>query len=173
MLGYRLSVLSFATCGFFSAIMALPVAQAQDATVAYLSGNLPECMGRSGAIGVINSQVADWEDSTANGFLARAHVRGPIIDLFEDQTGHNHFGVQIGATPEIAVEVIYSQDFGDLPDLQLGMIVEACGDYITSTEATQRYPASPDRGILHWVHRSDSRNHESGYVAVNGVVYGD
>lgn len=33
-------------------------------------------------------------------------------------------------------------------------------------------PPSPDGAILHWVHRSPSARHDSGFVVIDGVVCG-
>ena len=125
----------------------------------------PECLANGHALAVNDSDVEQWEDSAANQFHSRAHVQGTIIQIFPDQTGHRHFSVQIGATAEDAVEVIYNQSFGALPSLVVGAKVEACGDYINDR-------SSPDKAILHWVHKSDTPAHPSGYVAIDGRVYG-
>ena len=62
---------------------------------------------------------------------------------------------------------------GAIPKIQKGMSVEACGDYITSTQTTAQYPASPDGAILHWIHKNPKPGgHASGYVEVDNVIYG-
>jgi hypothetical protein len=62
--------------------------------------------------------------------------------------------------------------FGATPTVQVGDTVEACGDYITSYAQGGGYAASPSGALIHWIHRSDSANHPSGYLMVNGVLYG-
>ena len=126
---------------------------------------LPVCLANDRPLDVNDAQVEGWEDTSNNHFQARAHVKGTIIAIFADRTGHKHFSVQIGATTEDAIEVIYNQSFGPLTTLAIGAEVEACGDYISDR-------AAPDKAILHWVHRSDSPSHPAGYVAINGVPYG-
>jgi hypothetical protein len=94
------------------------------------------------------------------------------IHVIRDHTGHTHFEMQIGPNSDDTIEVVYNQSFGELPPLNPGMEVEVCGDYITT--ANQGHGSSPDGAIIHWVHKSPAGNgHPSGYVAVNGVVYGD
>ena len=126
---------------------------------------LPTCLANDRPLDVNDSQVEGWEDTSNNNFRARAHVKGSVIAIFADQTGHKHFSVQIGATTKDAIEVIYNQSFGPLTTLAIGADVEACGDYISDRSA-------PDKAILHWVHKSDTPSHPAGYVAINGVLYG-
>ena len=71
------------------------------------------------------------------------------------------------------IEVIYNNQFGAMPRLAPGQIVEACGDYITSNRPNGHYPASPDGAILHWVHFNPAdQGHEDGYVVVDGRLTG-
>ncbi|MBC7658246.1 MAG: hypothetical protein H7249_00905 [Chitinophagaceae bacterium] len=134
------------------------------------TSSAPACLDtRGNPLAINDAQVETWEDSTSNGYAGRAHIQGPISRIFPDATGHNHISVQIGATPEDAIEVIYNESFGALPPLTVGQTLEACGDYITSLNAGKH--GSPDNAILHWVHKSTS-SHKSGYIVVNGVVYG-
>ena len=132
---------------------------------------MPPCLANGSPLAQNDAQVETWEDTTANQFLSRGHIAGKIVAIYPDHNGHKHFGVQIGASAEDAIEVIYNLSFGALPPLAVGMDVEACGDYITSTAPSGPYPASPDQAILHWVHGSHS-HHPAGYVAIQGVVYG-
>lgn len=134
----------------------------------------PDCLDTSGnAVPVNNSQVMQWEYNTPNQFLARGHVQGTFVQSYADENGHNHFELQIGSDPADTIEIVYNIDFGALPELQAGMQIEACGDYITSTAQAGSYPPSPDRAIIHWVHRNpSSHGHPSGYVDINGVLYG-
>ena len=120
----------------------------------------------------MNAQVLQWKLTTPNQFLARALVEGRIVQIYADATGHNHFAIQIGQRPTEILEVIYSQDFGALPQLHVGSVVMACGDYITSTAQVGHLPPSPAGGIIHWIHASDSPRHASGYLMVDNVVYG-
>ena len=134
---------------------------------------IPTCFDTNHVVLEINNiQVEYWKTTTPNQFHSRAHVRGPVVRIYNDHSGHNHISVQIGRTADVAIELIYNQEFGALPDLAVGAEVETCGDYITSTAQSGGYPASPDGAIVHWVHRSTRPGHESGYVAISGVVYG-
>ena len=138
-----------------------------------LADVIPECMSHGTAIPVDNQQVITWEKSTANAFLARGHVSGTIDQLFPDRNGHNHFEITIGPNPTDKLEVVYSIAFGPLQPLAVGMTVEACGDYITSTAQTGSYPPSPSGAIIHWIHRNPSgHGHDSGFIVVNGTLGG-
>jgi hypothetical protein len=138
-----------------------------------LADTAPDCLGSNGqSIGVDNNQVLQWETSTPNQFLARAHVSGTIVQLYPDHSGHNHFAIQIGPGNTDLLEIVYNQDFGNNLQPSVGDQVEACGDYITSTQQAGPYPASPCNAILHWVHESDTPKHPSGFLMINGQLYG-
>lgn len=82
--------------------------------------------------------------------------------------------MQIGQNSYDTIEVIYNEMFGKVPSMQIGAQVEACGDYITAKAINGKYRASPDGAILHWVHESTRPgSHASGYMMIDGVVYGD
>ena len=133
---------------------------------------LPNCLDNSGKIlPVNNAQVLKWKTSTQNQFHGRGHVQGELVQAYSNYTGHNHFEIQIGPNSSDTIEIVYNESFGALPRLQPGMSVEICGDYITT--GTQGKTGSPDGAILHWVHNSNSASHPSGYVAIDGVAYGD
>lgn len=133
----------------------------------------PDCLDNSGqSIPVINSQVLQWETTTPNQTLERAHVSGSIVQIFPDHSGHSHFAIQIGPNSSDQLEVVYNQDFGTVPTPTVGDQVEACGDYITSTAQSGPYPASPCNAIIHWVHEDPHGKHPGGYLMINGVVYG-
>ena len=131
------------------------------------------CYSGNQEIGINNEDVITWSDSTKNGFHSRGHISGTIIEVFHSSSSHKHISVQIGASEEDAVEVIYNESFGRLPQLVPGMTIEACGDYITSTAQTGWTPSSPDRAVIHWVHHSPSINHDSGFVIIDGSLYGN
>ena len=135
------------------------------------AGVLPNCLANGQVLPVNNAQVIQWKTTTQNQFLARGHIKGVLAHMYPDHSGHTHMEVMLDANRADAIEVIYNQSFGALPQLQPGMVIEACGDYVTSDAPTAQYPASPDGAILHWVHRSNG-GHDSGYVAINGVLFG-
>ncbi|MGZ3650054.1 MAG: hypothetical protein ACXVB9_10925 [Bdellovibrionota bacterium] len=133
----------------------------------------PDCIDRGVNLQVNNEQVIQWKSSTRNQFQARAHVAGPITAVYPDHSGHHHFQIQLDKIQGDTLEVIFNEDFGAVPALTTGMNVEACGDYITSNAPSGPYPASPDNAIIHWVHASPNpNNHPSGFMMVDGVVYG-
>jgi hypothetical protein len=141
---------------------------------AFASDPVPDCIGDDGStIPVINQQVLYWKQNTANEYLARAHVQGQIVKLLPNETGHNHFEIQIGTDSSDILEVIYDYEFGKLPKLAVGDMIEACGDYITSYAEGNGYKPSPAGALIHWIHISDEPDkHASGYTMVNGSVYG-
>jgi hypothetical protein len=134
--------------------------------------NLPSCTASGQSLPVNNADVVNWKHTTHNQFHSRAHIQGLILQVFPDHSGHHHFEVKVGGGATDTVEVIYNEDFGSLPSVNVGDRLEACGDYITSNAQAGHYPPSPDGAIVHWVHMSPSPNHESGYIAINGVAYG-
>lgn len=125
-----------------------------------------------------NDQVLRWKATSKNQFHARARVQGKVVRIYPDRNGHEHFSIQIGPKSGDTIEVVYNQNFGAVPEPEVGMDVEACGDYITSTGPApapggKTYPASPDGAIIHWVHFAPSRSgHTSGYLVVGGVLTG-
>lgn len=131
------------------------------------------CMANGVPISLNNEQVLEWKKSTPNQFRERGHVSGVVARVFPNKNHHNHFEIQIGSRPNDGLEVVYNMHFGPLPEIQTGMKVEACGDYITSTDQAGPYPPSPSGAIIHWVHVNPSgRGHDSGYLMIDGVLYG-
>lgn len=124
------------------------------------------------SIPIENDQVLEWKKTTRNLFKDRTHVIGYVVKIYPDRNDHNHFSIQIGDGKSDTLEVVYNKDFGKLPALRLGDEVEACGDYITSTKAG-KYPVSPDRAIIHWVHSANKDFHQDGFLIINGVLYGN
>jgi len=133
----------------------------------------PACLDDNGSvIAVIDDQVVQWKTSEPNGQLLRAHISGPIVKLYPNQSGHAHFSVKIGTGPKDTLEVIYNLSFGAIAHVAVGMQVEACGDFINSYAPENGYQASPDGAIIHWIHKSDSQSHKGGFLEINGVLYG-
>ena len=121
-----------------------------------------------------NEQVLQWRTSTRDQFQSRALVQGVISNIYPDKTGHAHFAVNLDQAGGGDIEIIYNEEFGALPDLQPGMSVIACGDYITAGPRS-RLP-SPMGAIIHWVHYNpgnrDGGVHPNGYVLINGRIFG-
>jgi hypothetical protein len=131
----------------------------------------PDCLDRGTPLPVDNAKVIAWKSTTQNQFQARAHLQGPIKQVYPDHSGHHHFEIQLDDADTI--EIIFNEDFGAVPTLHAGMQVEACGDYITSIAQSGPYPASPDGAIVHWVHMSPNLSrHPSGYLVIDSVLYG-
>ena len=139
------------------------------------AASVPACLSQSGQrLEVDNARTIELERTTPNQYVTQAHVQGVISDLYPDRNGHQHFAIQFPGTA-VGIEVVYNAGFGDLPDLRVGMTVEACGEYITSNQPTDRYPASPMGAIIHWVHRNPHPRpgaHPSGFLVINGQICG-
>lgn len=137
-----------------------------------------ECKGDGvGNIGINNDQVLKWKESTPNQFKARAHVMGRIVNTLLDRQSHLHIEIDLNDGPQVArnehLEVIYNKKFGGVPPYRAGMILQACGDYITATKSTGSYKPSPVGAIIHWVHMSpDPQRHAGGFLAIDGQVTG-
>jgi hypothetical protein len=129
---------------------------------------IPACLDEHGKpIVNSNTQVLNYLHSTKKGFTARALVTGVLTNRYNDQTGHAHFAIDMNGDKKGDLEVIYQRDTGDIPALQVGMQISACGDYITDPKG------SPNGGIIHWVHCiSRPGNHPDGYITINGKLYG-
>lgn len=132
-----------------------------------------DCLDKSQPVPIDNAEVLNWKDSTNNQFLARAHIEGTLTKVYPQKSGHTHFEVKIGPKPTDTIEAVYNNSFGKLPALKSNMKIEACGDYITSTQETPQYPPSPDGAIIHWIHRNPKPSgHDSGFLMIDGVPYG-
>ncbi len=134
---------------------------------------VPACLSKGVNLQINNAQVIQWKSSTQNQFLARAHVKGSLTRIYPDHSGHHHFEIQLDNNAQDTLEVVYNEGFGATPAVRVGDMVEACGDYITSDAPTSQYPASPDGAIIHWIHNSPNpASHPSGFLMINGVLYG-
>ena len=135
---------------------------------------IPNCYDNSHhEIPIDDEQVSRWEKTTPNQFLTRAHIQGVLTKVYQKKNRHMHFKIDFRPYSTGTIEGIYNDEFGALPVLHPGMLVEACGDYITSTQATEKFPASPDGAIIHWIHENPSKHgHPSGFLVIDGVVYG-
>lgn len=143
------------------------------------AANLPDCLDRHGhPLPVNNGRPLEWKISTRNRFRARAHVQGVVVsdDRFADRNGHYHFAIEVTDSGEHGLlEVVFNEEFGSLPRLREGMHIEACGDFINSSGRGGRggeLPPSPAGAIIHWLHHDPGGGHPSGYIAVNGNVFG-
>ncbi len=135
---------------------------------------VPECPAFGKALPVNNEQVLHWKKNTPNQYRDRGNVMGPVVRVFADRNGHEHFEIQIGPEPTDVVEVVYNVQFGAVPEVKVGMMAQACGDYITSTAPAGPYLASPSGAIVHWVHMNPRGNkHDPGFMMLDGLLYGN
>jgi hypothetical protein len=138
------------------------------------SRQAPPCMSRSESVPINDEQALQWKVSTPNQFKARGHISGVLVKEYPEATAHGHMQVRIGPNLTDTIEVIYNEDFGAIPQaIPPGAQIEACGDYITSNEATPQYKPSPDGALIHWLHRSPRpESHDGGFLIIDGSVYG-
>ena len=136
-------------------------------------GGSDTCMDHGNTLSVDNEQALQWKAQQQSGFQSRVLISGTVDEVFPDETGHRHFSLKIGPNPEDHIEVIYNESFGAMPLPVQGDPAEACGDYIVATQSNGGYTPSPDGALVHWVHRSPNGNHDSGFVVLNGTVYGN
>lgn len=142
---------------------------------------LPICLDkdRRPIQGNNNEEVLKWKDTTKNQYLDRALIVGKFVGVLLDRQSHLQIEVDLGQGgngqgKKDSIEIIYNKEFGAIPGIRPGATIAACGDYITSREQAGRYPPSPAGAIVHWVHASNNpEKHPSGFVAVDGVVYGN
>jgi hypothetical protein len=141
--------------------------------LAFSSDAAPPCLAGNRPVPINNAQALVWKTSTANQYTARSHVMGRVAKVYPNQSDHNHFSLQIGPNARDTIEVIYNIEFGQLPQMAVGMEVEACGDFINSFAQAGPYPPSPDGAIIHWVHYNpNGKGHDSGFLMIDGVLYG-
>jgi hypothetical protein len=148
------------------------------ASAIFASDFVPPCVSTDGStLPIDNSSALNLEASSGvpNQYTIEAHVEGTITALYPDHSGHEHFAIQLGSDPSQGIEVVYNEDFGNLPALSVGMTVEACGDFVKSNAPAGPYPASPMGAIIHWVHINPSQApgaHPSGFLVINGQLCG-
>lgn len=156
---------------FIMALMAAVGGGGASVQASERAAGAPPCLSDGRNLDINDSQVLEWETSTAPEFHGRAHVSGPITRVFPDLHGHQHFLVQIGPEPTAGVEIVFDTEEGKIDDLAPGEQAEACGDFINTTgeEGHGAYTSA----IIHWVHAPFRHSsHDPGFVIVNGVLYG-
>lgn len=135
----------------------------------------PDCLDKKTKLSIDNDKVINWMKSTPNAFKGRAYVKGPISRIFPARNDHDHFEIRLGNGTGEVLEVVYNQHFGELPPLKEGMMVTACGDYITSIAQTGPYPPSPSGALIHWIHYNPGnrdKSHEHGFTVVEEKLFG-
>ncbi len=140
------------------------------------SQEVPPCLKGHTPLEIDNARVVQLKASTPVQYHDRARVKGEIVLVYPDKTGHDHFLIKIGPQEKDTLEVVYSYEFGSLPGPHEGQMVEACGDYITLRTPNGKPPkgggANSD-AIIHWVHAADpGTTHEGGYLVMDGVLCG-
>ena len=132
----------------------------------------PDCLGMNGeSLAVDNAQALTLKRTGKSGVAYRARVQGKVVSDSQQRcssrsgTCHAHFDIQIGPKATDLIEVVYSEDFGKMKEPQIGDTVEACGDFLNTS---QQRNSGKSGAIIHWVHRSNCMDHEHGYVLIEG-----
>lgn len=166
-------VLLVVAIGFFGFNSAWAKRDRQPQNEKVQQGQLPPC---DGAPTVNNAQVLQWKENTKSGYKARAFVEGIVVATLVDRGSHLHIEIDLSnasSSRSEHLEVIYNKQFGEVPQYRQGSLVQACGDYITSTQRNGGYDPSPVGAIIHWIHMSPKpNNHPSGFLAIDGKVTG-
>ena len=136
------------------------------------------CRDGSRDLSIDNGKVLDMKRAAPQGVAIRAFVSGRVTRNFAERknghgTVHDHFEIQIGNSADDVLEVVYSEDFGEMPAPKVGAFVEACGDFINASAKNRGYDPSPSGAIIHWVHQSNSSRHDSGFVMIGDDLYGN
>lgn len=165
---------------FVSLLIVLAYAQVSFAVeIPKLVNNLI-CAGEDRqALPFVNEKVFSWKQSIPNGGKKRALVQGVVTDIYPSKQkgngkSHTHFAIDLDQRSGGDLEVIFNDQFGDLPNITIGMKVVACGVYITANQKSDR--PSPMDAIIHWVHYNpgdrDNGKHPDGFVIINNKPYG-
>lgn len=160
--------------GFLTAILSF-TATASFAVAAFAAAEAPApvCPAYGRPLPINNEQILHWKRTTPNQFRERGNVKGVVTRIFPDKTNHDHFEIAIGKRYEDVIEVIYNSDFGQIPQVKPGDVIQACGDFIVATAQSGPYPPSPSGAIIHWIHMNPSgKGHDPGFLMINGALYG-
>jgi hypothetical protein len=130
---------------------------------------IPVCYNNKDKVLTENHQAINLRDFMENGFKTRALLEGTLIRVLANSQGHTHLEVDLDndfQTSDDRIEVIYNNEYGELPEVKNGDHLIACGDFILDTY-------SPFKAIIHWLHKSPNiRKHNDGFLAINNIVFG-
>ncbi len=133
------------------------------------SAGVPNCLNKKVSLDIDNHQAINLRDFMEQGFKTRALVDGTLVIVMANRQGHTHLEIDLDRnfeTSDDRLEVIYNNEYGDLPELQVGDQVTACGDFIVDKH-------SPHKAIIHWLHKSPNlKSHDHGFLAINGTTFG-
>ncbi len=130
---------------------------------------IPVCYNNKDKVLIDNHQALSLRDFMENGFKTRALLEGTLVSVLENKQGHTHLEIDLdndSQTLDDRIEVIYNNEYGDLPDLKKGDRLIACGDFILDAY-------SPYKAIIHWLHKSlNVKKHNDGFLVINNIVFG-
>jgi hypothetical protein len=131
-------------------------------------GNI-SCLDGKETLQIDNNKAVNIKLFQEHGFKTRAYLKGFAIKETENRQGHTHIEVDLNLSSEDnddQIELIFNNQYGDLPDIKGGEEVIMCGDYIVD-----HY--SKNKAVIHWVHKSpNQKKHNHGFIIINNVVYG-
>lgn len=159
-------------CGVIGGLVLSFVLIAASASAA----NYPSCFRKTNQMQLNNQEVIEWKTTTKNQYHDRGYVVGKVVQALVDRDTHLHLEINLDPSSNDRakhIEIVYNKEFGPIPAFHQGSEAVVCGDYITSNQATNQYPASPVGAIIHWIHMSPTpARHENGYMMLDGVETG-
>jgi len=173
-----MKILSLVLCLFVVSIQANAKPQQRAPGFDTIEKNLPICVDKNRTeFRSNNEEVIRWKRDTKNQYQDRALVI-TLVGVLLDRASHLHLQIDLDPAQnrgnDDQIEIVYNKSFGAVPAQRPGVVVAACGDYITARDRSGNYPPSPVGAIVHWVHASNNESkHAHGFLSVNGVVYGN
>lgn len=170
----RYLFITYSFIALLSAVIIGPV-QAQSAKQ-YLGERQPwPCMDEfRQPMEIDNNLPINLKFHTENRYEARVFVSGIFVKLNGSRNKHVKFEIDLDrdmSTLDDRLEIIYNEKYGSMPQIQAGVSVLACGDYITANANEDGYEASPQGAIVHWVHPSEfPKAHPHGFLVIDGSL---
>lgn len=139
------------------------------ASIGLSSSRVPECLNyKNESMQFNENDLLYWRDNKRPNFSDRAFIRGIMVSVLKNKKSHTHFEIDLDMdllTSNDRIEVIYNNDFGQLPRFRPGSSMVVCGDFIVE-------PDSKFNGIVHWTHMSPRSNHLDGFLLINSTLTG-
>lgn len=137
--------------------------------IASAAAGVPTCLDKKNKLSIDNHMAINLRDFREHGFKTRALIDGLLMITMENRQGHTHLEIDLDQdfqTADDRLEVIFNNNYGELPELKAGDHIIACGDFIVDAN-------SPHKAVIHWLHKSPNiKKHDDGYLSINGIVFG-
>jgi hypothetical protein len=174
-----MKILNLVLCLILVSVQANAKPQQRGPDFDTIEKSLPVCVDKDRAqFRSNNEEVIRWKKQTQNQYKDRALVIGTLVGVLLDRSSHLHLQIDLDPAQnrgnDDQIEIVYNKSFGAVPAQRPGVVVAACGDYITARDRSGNFPPSPVGAVVHWVHASNNEGkHAHGFLSVNGVVYGN